>query len=392
MSLSFVFVSNFLNVHQVPFCEAMVKLLGEGNFTFVATTPFDQERVKSGYEDMNQMPFVVRAYERDADARHAVLDADVVMSIPYAKPDYLRMRMDAGAGLTFAYAERLLKRGLWYRHVPAKRLRVHDAFTRYRYREDFQVLCASAFTSYDLSLFGFPPEHCWKWGYFTRIPEAVPSHASHKDVTTIAWVARLIRLKRPLVPIQLLKALLEDGCNLHLTMIGEGMMRSEIEEYIRNERLTRYVTMTGPLSNVEVHRTLAETDIFLFTSSRFEGWGAVLGEAMSNRCTPIAASRIGSVPFLIQDGWNGLVYKDGNEEHLQSCARRLICNTAERIQMGDNAHKTMMDKWNPEEAARRIIGLSETFIGGSTCSPYTDGPCSPAPVINENWYQGGEIA
>ena len=42
------FFSNFLNHHQLPFCIAMDRLT-EGQFTFVATTPVPQERLKMGY-------------------------------------------------------------------------------------------------------------------------------------------------------------------------------------------------------------------------------------------------------------------------------------------------------------------------------------------------------
>ena len=44
------FYSNFLLHHQTPFCEAMVRLLGNG-FRFVATPPIPQERLEMGYHD-----------------------------------------------------------------------------------------------------------------------------------------------------------------------------------------------------------------------------------------------------------------------------------------------------------------------------------------------------
>ena len=39
--LSVVFVSNYINHHQIPFCNAMYGLL-EGSFTFVLTEPMDR--------------------------------------------------------------------------------------------------------------------------------------------------------------------------------------------------------------------------------------------------------------------------------------------------------------------------------------------------------------
>ena len=64
-----VFVSNFLNHHQLPFCEEMIKRLGKENFKFIATEKIPDERIKLGYEDMNNIyPFVIRAYENQKEA------------------------------------------------------------------------------------------------------------------------------------------------------------------------------------------------------------------------------------------------------------------------------------------------------------------------------------
>jgi glycosyltransferase involved in cell wall biosynthesis len=40
--------------------------------------------------------------------------------------------------------------------------------------------------------------------------------------------------------------------------------------------------------------------VFIFTSDRNEGWGAVLNEAMGSGCAVVAADLIGSVPYLIE--------------------------------------------------------------------------------------------
>ena len=40
-----VFVSNYINHHQIPFCNAMAKFL-EGGFTFLQTEPMEEERVR----------------------------------------------------------------------------------------------------------------------------------------------------------------------------------------------------------------------------------------------------------------------------------------------------------------------------------------------------------
>ena len=46
----FVMVSNYLNHHQIPFCNAMTSLLG-GSFAFLQTEPVEEERLRMGTHD-----------------------------------------------------------------------------------------------------------------------------------------------------------------------------------------------------------------------------------------------------------------------------------------------------------------------------------------------------
>ena len=50
--MKITFYSNFLNHHQLPFCQEMVRKLGE-DFKFVATEKIPLERLQLGYEDIN---------------------------------------------------------------------------------------------------------------------------------------------------------------------------------------------------------------------------------------------------------------------------------------------------------------------------------------------------
>ena len=61
---------------------------------------------------------------------------------------------------------------------------------------------------------------------------------------------------------------------------------------------------------------MEKTGIFLFTSDRQEGWGAVLNEAMNSGCAVVASHLIGAVPFLKKKKKNGLVYSSGDRKTL----------------------------------------------------------------------------
>ena len=47
--MKLIFVSNYFNHHQLPFCDALYELL-EGDFCFLQTQPMEEERVKMGWQ------------------------------------------------------------------------------------------------------------------------------------------------------------------------------------------------------------------------------------------------------------------------------------------------------------------------------------------------------
>ena len=72
--MKFVFVSNYLNHHQIPFCNAMYELLG-GDFAFVQTEPMEEERVKMGWSKDIQAPYLRLYYHEEEACRRLIAEA-----------------------------------------------------------------------------------------------------------------------------------------------------------------------------------------------------------------------------------------------------------------------------------------------------------------------------
>lgn len=94
-------------------------------------------------------PFVLREYDGPKEASmamdHAISDDVVVFGDMAGKEQYVRARANTGK-LFFRYAERILKRGDWWRFVPPKFYRTWNRFGRYS-NSNMYVLCASAYTA-----------------------------------------------------------------------------------------------------------------------------------------------------------------------------------------------------------------------------------------------------
>lgn len=66
--------------------------------------------------------------------------------------------------------------------------------------------------------------------------------------------------------------------NVHLNIVGEGVLRSEIEELIERLQLTHNVTLLGRRDDVPL--LMQQTDFFILPS-KYEGFGLVIAEAMA---------------------------------------------------------------------------------------------------------------
>lgn len=384
------FYSNFLNHHQLPFCLAMDKLT-EGQFTFVATTPVPAERLNMGYHDMNkQYPFVLTTYDSEENARLAqvlALKSDVIIT-GSAPEVYTRMRMKQGK-LTFRYSERIYKRGTWRAFSPRGFRNMMKNHRKYR-RAPLYMLCASAYAPLDFSLTGSYLGKTFQWGYFpdvkTQNVDALMGGKGARGKTSILWVGRLIECKHPDYAIRLAEKLKRNGYDFELSIIGNGAMKPMLQRMIHEKQLEDCVSMLGTMSPEAVRKHMEAADIFLFTSDFGEGWGAVLNEAMNSGCAVVASHAIGSVPFLICDDENGLVYKNGDENGLFNRVVKLIDHPKERERMGRMAYQTMAEQWNAETAANRFLQLCQAIQAGKSLDLFAEGPCSKAKILRNGWY------
>lgn len=373
--MTITFFSNFLLHHQTPFCEAMVRHIGDG-FRFVATKPIPEERLEMGYENLEDAPYAVNAYRDEASYQEAMrlgYESDVV--IIGSAPDVFIEKRLAENKLTFRYSERFFKKFRWRFDPRVWRMR-YKKDIRYR-KKNLHMLCASAYTAPDCRFIFSYPNKTYQWGYFpvTETYESAEYLISHKKKNSLLWVGRMIDWKHPEAALTVAERLKKDGIEFELNMIGNGEMERYLKELIRSRGLEQQVRLLGSMPPESVRNYMGKADIYLFTSDRQEGWGAVLNEAMSSACAVVACREIGSVPFLITHGENGLIYDKHGANTLYDNVKRLIQDKYLRERLQKNAYDTIKSVWNADAATERLLCLIDCMQKGEQ-TPYTDGPCS----------------
>lgn len=375
--MTITFLTNIVNHHQIHVADELYKYYGNG-YTYVVFEHLPDWLRKGGYQELER-PYVLNVYESSANKRKAedlAFESDVV--IIGSAPEYLVEKRLKENKITFHYSER------WFKDISYKlfspRLWAHILSNHVKYRNKRSyMLCASAFTARDVNMVFAYPHRCFKWGYFTKVDslDIESILAAKRGKTRIMWCARFLKWKHPELVVKLAKKLKASGYKFEIDMFGSGEESENIKSMAKAYDVTDVLSFKGNLPNDEILQQMRQHNIFIFTSDRHEGWGAVLNESMSNGCAVVASDKIGSVPYLLKNNVNGLIFKSGDIESLYSNVKYLLDNPNQAEIYAKEAYLTMRNEWSPQNAAMSLRILIET-IKNENLKEYKklDGPCS----------------
>jgi GalNAc-alpha-(1->4)-GalNAc-alpha-(1->3)-diNAcBac-PP-undecaprenol alpha-1,4-N-acetyl-D-galactosaminyltransferase len=136
-----------------------------------------------------------------------------------------------------------------------------------------------------------------------------------------------------------------------LTIVGEGSERNILEKLIYDLKLEDYISMPGRTKAIE--KWYQKSSIFVL-SSRIEGFGNVLCEAMAYGCACVSFDCIAGPNEIITDKIDGYLVKDGDINALSEKMDFLINNPEDRRRIGREAMKirdrlnidSIMSKWD----------------------------------------------
>lgn len=388
--MKLVIYSNFLNLHQVHVMDEFYKLLGD-DFRFVATLQCNETMLKGG-EDYSKRPYCLLAAESESshmEALYLARESEVCVFGACSQEYAVERAIKSPLRLSFEMGERWLKHGWLTIGSPVFRQWLINYY-RYFRKANFYKLCCSSFAAIDdEKLHAYRGRH-YKWGYFTKVEkkchETSNYSVSMREKVRILWCARFLLLKHPELVVELASRLKNDGYNFAIDMYGDDGQRAKYDKVYPREKLMKLikerclndvVTLMGNRSNPEILEAMKNGDIFLFTSDRLEGWGAVANESMANGCVLVASDAIGSTGYLVKDKETGIVFKSQNIESLYEGVKFLLDNPGERERIANAGRQSMSKLWNPENAARCLLQLIEDLKAGRETS-VKNGPCSVA--------------
>lgn len=124
-----------------------------------------------------------------------------------------------------------------------------------------------------------------------------------------------------------------------LHLYGEGELENELRKSIIQHGLKDSFILHKPVKNIK--EKYLESSIYVM-SSRFEGFGMVLIEAMACGVPCISFDCPHGPSYIIKDGEDGILVENGNVEKLADAISSLIVDEEKRTEMGKAAKRNVV--------------------------------------------------
>ena len=177
----------------------------------------------------------------------------------------------------------------------------------------------------------------------------------------LAAIGRFVEQKGQMVLIHALAKLVETHPDLHLSLIGDGEMRQDLEAAIARYGLSRHVTLTGWLSEADVRAELARAHALVMPSFA-EGLPMVVMEAMA-AARPVVATYIAGTPELVVPGQTGWLVPAGDPDVLAEAISDLAATPAETLsRMGQAGRTRVLQRHDSEIEAGKLAHHFEEAV------------------------------
>jgi glycosyltransferase involved in cell wall biosynthesis len=218
----------------------------------------------------------------------------------------------------------------------------------------------------------------WRWGYFPAVPNPLPACERKEQGLHVLWAGRLLKWKRVDTLIKAFSRLSFERPDSFLTLVGEGNEQKRIEKLAENLLAPRSYQVLAPMPVSQVLQLMRQHHVYVLSSNGYEGWGAVVNEAMAEGCAVIASETTGAGKTMIRHGKNGLLFPARDWKKLGELLCIAGSDESQRIRLAQEGQRTIADIWSPAVAAKRFFAVCDAFLSKQTPPIFSDGPMQPA--------------
>ena len=179
---------------------------------------------------------------------------------------------------------------------------------------------------------------------------------------TLGFLGRLVENKGLPTILEAL-TLLPDYCRV--VFIGNGPMKSVLEEQATRLNVSERVTFKSGVPTYEAPQVLQDMDVLVLPSLTRPNWkeqfGRVLAEAMACE-TPVIGSDSGEIPYVIADA--GLTFPEGNARVLSQRVQQLLDDPELYATLAQKGRQRVLENYTQEQIAKQTYEVYLEMMGG----------------------------
>lgn len=192
---------------------------------------------------------------------------------------------------------------------------------------------------------------------FSPAPCEIMERNDDRDIV-VTHISNFRPVKRIQDLVHAMSIVVKRAPGARLMLVGDGPERHRIERLIDHLDLRRNVLVTG--FRRDIANLLRFSDVAVLCSET-ESAPLTLLECMSSGL-PVVATRVGGIPEIVQDGFNGFLVLP---KHPEAIAERLIELNEDKVlrrRLGKAARQTVLDRYTAEN----VVPQYEEIFKGAT--------------------------
>lgn len=178
------------------------------------------------------------------------------------------------------------------------------------------------------------------------------AHNTNEDITFIN-IGTLYYIKNQNYLIECFFEVHKVNPKTKLVIVGDGELRVQLEEMVREYHLEDAVSLVGNQNDVAAY--LESSDIYV-SSSLVEGLPLSILEGMA--CgLPVIANKVGGIPDIVNDGQNGLLIELDDKKAFVEAMLLLANDESKRKAFGKESRERACKQWSLEQCVKGYENL-----------------------------------
>lgn len=194
--------------------------------------------------------------------------------------------------------------------------------------------------------------------YFNRTKRDRKQLNIPEEACVIGMVGRLTVGKSPDIFVKMADILKERIPNAFFIIVGDGEERGTIEKLVKQYSLQDRFMITGWVDNVYDYEDSFDYAVLL---TKWEGFGLAVAEYMLCK-KPLVSTRVGGIPDIVKDGYNGLLIDLINEQTAADVVMRLYNDKELASKLVNNAYEYVINELDINKTANEHFKLFTNML------------------------------